>query len=39
MQNVKTSMRCEIVIVEQIATARGVNPDSPRHLNKVTETL
>lgn len=26
-------------MVEGIATARGINPDEPRHLKKVTETL
>ncbi len=26
-------------MVERIATARGINPDLPRHLNKVTQTL
>lgn len=26
-------------MVEQTATARGINPDAPRHLRKVTETL
>ena len=26
-------------MVEQIATARGINPDAPRHLKKVTETV
>lgn len=33
-----TTMVSFYVMVEQIAAARGVNPDSPRHLNKVTET-
>jgi len=26
-------------MVEQVAAARGINPDMPRHLKKVTETL
>ncbi len=26
-------------MVEQLAVARGIDPDRPRHLNKVTETL
>lgn len=26
-------------MVERVAAGRGVNPDNPRHLNKVTETL
>lgn len=26
-------------MVEQVAANRGINPDMPRHLNKVTETL
>lgn len=26
-------------MVEQLAVARGINPDAPRHLNKVTETV
>ena len=26
-------------LVEQIATSRGINPDAPRHLKKVTETV
>ncbi len=26
-------------MVEQVAAARGINPDAPRHLNKVTETV
>ncbi len=26
-------------MVEQVATARGIDPDTPRHLKKVTETL
>jgi glucosamine--fructose-6-phosphate aminotransferase (isomerizing) len=26
-------------MVEQTATARGINPDAPRHLKKVTETV
>lgn len=26
-------------MVESIAVARGINPDTPRHLNKVTETV
>ncbi len=26
-------------MVEQVATARGINPDVPRHLKKVTETV
>ncbi|QCO57860.1 SIS domain-containing protein (plasmid) [Pseudorhodobacter turbinis] len=26
-------------MVEQLARARGINPDAPRHLQKVTETL
>ncbi|MFT7059020.1 MAG: glucosamine--fructose-6-phosphate aminotransferase (isomerizing) [Pseudorhodobacter sp.] len=26
-------------MVETVAVARGINPDAPRHLNKVTETL
>ncbi|WP_050526604.1 SIS domain-containing protein [Pseudorhodobacter aquimaris] len=26
-------------MVEQLAVARGINPDAPRHLKKVTETL
>lgn len=26
-------------MVEQIARARGINPDTPRHLRKVTETI
>lgn len=26
-------------MVERVAVARGINPDAPRHLNKVTETL
>ncbi len=26
-------------MVEQLATSRGINPDAPRHLKKVTETL
>jgi len=26
-------------MVEAVATGRGINPDAPRHLNKVTETL
>ncbi|ABG31348.1 SIS domain-containing protein [Roseobacter denitrificans] len=26
-------------MVEQVARARGINPDAPRHLRKVTETL
>ena len=26
-------------MVEQVAARRGINPDQPRHLNKVTETL
>lgn len=26
-------------MVEQIAVARGINPDAPRHLRKVTETV
>lgn len=26
-------------MIEKIATERGVNPDAPRHLNKVTETI
>ena len=26
-------------MVEQVARARGVNPDVPRHLKKVTETV
>jgi glucosamine--fructose-6-phosphate aminotransferase (isomerizing) len=27
------------LLVEAVARARGVNPDSPRHLSKVTSTL
>lgn len=27
------------VLVEQIASGMGKNPDAPRHLNKVTETV
>jgi glucosamine--fructose-6-phosphate aminotransferase (isomerizing) len=27
------------VMVEQIAASRGINPDAPRHLKKVTETV
>ena len=26
-------------MVERVATARGINPDAPRHLNKVTQTI
>lgn len=26
-------------MVEKVAAARGINPDAPRHLNKVTETV
>ncbi len=26
-------------MVETVAVARGMNPDTPRHLNKVTETV
>ncbi|MGB7261730.1 MAG: SIS domain-containing protein [Albidovulum sp.] len=26
-------------MVETVATARGINPDAPRHLHKVTETI
>lgn len=26
-------------MVEQVAVARGIDPDAPRHLNKVTETV
>jgi glucosamine--fructose-6-phosphate aminotransferase (isomerizing) len=26
-------------MVETVALARGINPDRPRHLNKVTETV
>lgn len=26
-------------VVEQVARARGINPDAPRHLKKVTETV
>ena len=26
-------------MVENVATKRGINPDTPRHLNKVTETI
>lgn len=26
-------------MVEAVATRRGINPDAPRHLNKVTETI
>lgn len=26
-------------MVERVATARGINPDAPRHLKKVTETV
>tara|TARA_R110002049_G_scaffold23545_3_gene83388 strand:- start:113582 stop:114613 length:1032 start_codon:yes stop_codon:yes gene_type:complete len=26
-------------MVERVATARGINPDAPRHLKKVTETI
>ncbi|HSF92422.1 MAG TPA: aminotransferase, partial [Paracoccaceae bacterium] len=26
-------------MVEQVALARGINPDEPRHLKKVTETI
>jgi glutamine---fructose-6-phosphate transaminase (isomerizing) len=26
-------------MVEQVALARGINPDAPRHLSKVTETI
>jgi len=26
-------------MVEKVATARGINPDNPRHLKKVTETV
>ena len=26
-------------MVEQVATTRGINPDAPRHLKKVTETI
>ena len=26
-------------MVERVAVARGINPDTPRHLNKVTETV
>jgi glutamine---fructose-6-phosphate transaminase (isomerizing) len=26
-------------MVEQVARARGINPDKPRHLNKVTQTV
>jgi glucosamine--fructose-6-phosphate aminotransferase (isomerizing) len=26
-------------MVEQVAVARGIDPDRPRHLNKVTETV
>ena len=26
-------------MVENVATKRGINPDTPRHLNKVTETV
>lgn len=26
-------------MIEKVAVARGINPDAPRHLNKVTETL
>ncbi len=26
-------------MVEKVATSRGINPDSPRHLRKVTETV
>ncbi|QBX99378.1 SIS domain-containing protein [Rhodophyticola sp. CCM32] len=26
-------------LVEQVAVARGINPDAPRHLRKVTETV
>lgn len=26
-------------MVETVATARGINPDAPRHLKKVTETV
>ncbi|MDA8586844.1 SIS domain-containing protein [Rhodobacteraceae bacterium] len=26
-------------MVERVAVSRGINPDSPRHLNKVTETI
>jgi glutamine---fructose-6-phosphate transaminase (isomerizing) len=26
-------------MVEQLARARGIDPDHPRHLNKVTETV
>ncbi len=26
-------------MVEQVAVTRGINPDAPRHLNKVTETV
>jgi len=26
-------------MVEQVALGRGIDPDAPRHLRKVTETL
>jgi glucosamine--fructose-6-phosphate aminotransferase (isomerizing) len=26
-------------MVEQVAVARGINPDAPRHLRKVTQTV
>jgi glutamine---fructose-6-phosphate transaminase (isomerizing) len=26
-------------MVEQVARARGIDPDRPRHLNKVTQTV
>ena len=26
-------------MVERVAVARGINPDAPRHLKKVTETV
>lgn len=25
-------------MIEQVATERGINPDAPRHLKKVTQT-
>ncbi|MEM1078875.1 MAG: SIS domain-containing protein [Pseudomonadota bacterium] len=30
---------CFYAMVETVALARGINPDTPRHLNKVTETV
>lgn len=33
------AIQCFYLMVEQLSLARGLNPDVPKHLNKVTKTL